>query len=69
MKYPMWHIRYCDARNKLGEAIANMEQACYEDGNNKVFGKFCENMRKLQGSVDWQMAKNFKRGRKEGWYK
>lgn len=64
--YPMWHKRFVSARNFLGSAACEMEQAVFEDRNNPQFSALLKRMRTLIKSVDNQLARNFKRIRKGG---
>lgn len=62
--YPMWHRRFVNARNALGNAACEMEQAAFEDGNNPQFGALHKRIAALLASADKQLARNFKRVKK-----
>lgn len=64
--YPMWHRRFINARNFLGSAACEMEQAVFEDRNNPQFSALLKRMRALIEAVDRQLARNLKRVRKGG---
>ena len=49
-KYPMWWIRFCDSRNKLGQAAEDMQQAYFESGNNK-WNEYYHKMSSLWGQL------------------
>lgn len=67
--YPMWHRRFVDARNHLVEAVGLMEQAYFEDGHNAKFDALTKRLAAVLKSVNAQLMRNYKRGRKEGWLK
>lgn len=49
-KYPMWWIRFCDSRNKLGQAAEDMQQAYFESGNSK-WNEYYKKMSSLWGQL------------------
>lgn len=65
MNYPMWHIRFVNARNHLANAVQEMEQVVYEDNDNPKFVALHKKMRTLLKAVDTQWMKNCKRIKKE----
>ena len=46
----MWWIRFCDSRNKLGQAAEDMQQAYFESGNNK-WNEYYHKMSSLWGQL------------------
>lgn len=59
--YPMWHIRFTDARNHLSQAVADMEQAWFEDAHNPVFKDLHDRLDRIFDEVVTQSMKNLAR--------